>query len=433
MFLSTTQFGKVDIITTVVNLLGPLACLDLSDAVFRYALDKAEDKKDIFSTGLYYTFLLSIVSLIIGFIISFFIPTYPVVLATFLLISNNFYSLISDFARSIGYVKEYAFAGVLSTLVIGISNILLLVVVKLGINGYLISMIIGPIAAMLYLSKATKLSRFCSKGGISKPTLNKMLKYSIPLIPNSLAWWLNSTSDRLFILWFLGASANGIYAMANKIPNMLNTVINIFFQSWQMSVVEEFNKPDGKKFITNVFNYFLSFIFFCGIGLVTFTRPIFRILLSSRYYSGWSLVPFFVLATIYTSLSSFVGTMYTAFKQTGPIMVTTAYGAVINIVVTVILVPLMGSVGAVIANIISFFIVSLIRTRFMVRRNKLDINYSKIILLHVLFIAISTVVLMDINDILTYVLGVIILILQLIFDSELKAAFKPIIKKLFKR
>lgn len=431
--LTTTEFGKVNIITNVVSLLGPIACLDLSDAVFRYALDKVEDKDEIFSTGLYYIVILSLISILVGYALSFFISNYSVILATILLVTNNIYNLISNFTRSLGYVKEYAISGIVSTFSIGLSNILFLVVINLGIRGYLVSLILGPIIASIYLIITCGLHKYCDKSKIKISSLRRMLKYSLPLIPNSLAWWINSTSDSIFIMFFLGASENGIYAIANKIPNILNTIIGIFFQSWQISVVEEFNKPNSKKFITNVFGYFFSFIFFLGIGLVTFARPIFHLLLSKNYYIGWKLVPFFVLATIYISIASFTGIIYTAFKQTGPILVTTIYGAIVNIVVTVITVPRIGSVGAVIANIVSFLIISIIRIRYMLKINKLSLNYSKIVLLHFLFIIISIIVLLNLNDILTYVSGCLVLLLQFIFDSNLKSALQPIINKYVKR
>lgn len=57
------------------------------------------------------------------------------------------------------------------------------------------------------------------------------MAYGIPLIPNNVAWWLNSSSDRFFIIAFLGAGQNEIYAMASKIPSVISTINTMFFQS----------------------------------------------------------------------------------------------------------------------------------------------------------------------------------------------------------
>ena len=62
-----------------------------------------------------------------------------------------------------------------------------------------------------------------------------MYKYSIPLIPNQLSWWIVSTSDRLIISYLLSVAQNGVYAVANKFSSMCITVFNIFNLTWTES------------------------------------------------------------------------------------------------------------------------------------------------------------------------------------------------------
>ena len=46
----------------------------------------------------------------------------------------------------------------------------------------------------------------------SKTELIKLLKYSLPFIPNQLSWWVIGVSDRTIISWFLNVAENGIYS-----------------------------------------------------------------------------------------------------------------------------------------------------------------------------------------------------------------------------
>lgn len=422
--LTTNDYGKVDLLTSLVSLLMPVICLDIYDSVFRFALDRSKNKSQIFSTGMIFAFISSILAIILGIVISQFINSYPVMYTVIYMIVSVFYSLISNFARAIGYVKQFAMAGIVNTFIMGGCNILFLIVIKMGMNGYMLSMILGQGVAILFLILTTKIFIYFGIRNLNNSILKKMLIYGVPLIPNNLAWWLNSASDRFFILVMIGASANGIYAMANKIPSIITTVSSIFFQSWQISVVEEYEKEDGKTFISSVFESYLSILFFLGIGILAVIRPLYRIILSPSYFIGWKLTPFLVLAVIYTSLASFLGTIYTANKKTVSVLVTTIYGAIANVILTIILVKFIGIDGAAIANAISFFLVSLLRFIEIKRMKKIDINEFKFVLLHLIFICITVSLLILKNNGVVLAIGIVLLTVQLLFDKDLKNMFK---------
>ena len=53
-------------------------------------------------------------------------------------------------------------------------------------------------------------------------------KYSVPMIPDYISWWINNVSDRYILAMFCGTSVTGIYSVAYKIPTILNSVTSIF-------------------------------------------------------------------------------------------------------------------------------------------------------------------------------------------------------------
>lgn len=428
--LNTSQFGKVDFITTLVSLLASLACLDIQDAVFRFSLDKFENKHRVFSTGIIFTIIISIVLLIISLGLEPFIPNYPVLLVVLLLIANLFYGLLLNFVRAIGLVKIFAISGIINTFVMGLLDIFFLVYLHYGVQGYLWAMILGMTAGCFYLWIVSDLNTFLSIKDWSINTFKRLVRYSLPLIPNTFSWWLNSASDRFFIVLLLGSSANGIYAMASRIPNMLSVITGIFFQSWQMSAVEEFTKKDSKNFITNVLNYFTSFIFAGGIIILAFIRPIFALILSKSYFEGWKLAPLLILVVIYSSLAGFIGTLYTASKKTIIIFYTTFIGAAINVLLTLILLKLLGIEGAALANGISFAVVTILRFNDMKKNKKVDISLNKLLFLHIEYLTLCGILFFIKSNWIVGICGVIIILLQLIFDQELKLTVKFIFHRL---
>lgn len=56
--------------------------------------------------------------------------------------------------------------------------------------------------------------------------LKRMLKYSIPLIPTAIMWWLVSSLNRPLLERHVGMFAIGLFAVANKLPNVLNMVLD---------------------------------------------------------------------------------------------------------------------------------------------------------------------------------------------------------------
>ena len=67
----------------------------------------------------------------------------------------------------------------------------------------------------------------------------QMLAYCVPLIPTAVFWWIMGVSDRYLVKWFVGSDANGIYAVAYKIPTILTILATVFMDAWQLSAIAE--------------------------------------------------------------------------------------------------------------------------------------------------------------------------------------------------
>lgn len=428
--LTTSEFGKTDIITTIISLLSPLVSLEIYDAVFRFAMDKSENKKVVLNSGLVITLLSSIVILLLGFVLNLFsfFKGYCLVLDCFLLVCTIFYSLISNYVRAIGYSKPFAIAGVINTFIMAGMNVVLLYFWKMGVAGYVISMIVGLLIGSLYLL-TTGIRKDINLRYFNRSVTVRMFIYSLPLIPNSLSWWINSTSDRLFILAMVGVSANGLYAMANKIPNAVTILTNIFYQSWQISAVEEYDNKNAREFITNVFNVFTYILLIGSILILMFIRPFFKILIDPSYYSAWRITPLVLWSLIYSSISGFLGTIYTATKKTGEIFITTVYGAIVNIVASLVFIKLFGIYGAALANAISFLVVLAVRYYHLYVNGRISFNIKNIIFLHLVFFGYSAIVLVTSSNILTIIFGIVVIALIAMSEwNKIKSIFHIDIK-----
>lgn len=373
--LTTEEFGTVDMLMTSISLMLPIITLSIFDATLRFSIKSEYNIKNIFTTSVFITLYGNIVFLVFYPLLNkiSFLGNY-IELFYILLLLQSINSLLSQFARGINKVKLFATNGMMITFFTLILNIVFLSIFNLNIKGYLLSYIISYLIGNLFLIFRLKVWSHLNIKSYNKILAKEMLTYSIPLIPNALMWWLMNVSDRYIITFFLGVSANGIYAVANKIPTILNLIYSIFSQAWQLSAIEESGSETKSQFYSNVFSIFSTVMFIAASCIILIIKPLINLFVSSDYSESWKYVPFLLLAVIFTSFSSFLGTNYIAMKETKGIFKTSLFGAIVNVILNIILIPLFGINGASFATMMSFFVVWIIRIYDTKRFVSLEIN-----------------------------------------------------------
>lgn len=386
-YLATGVYGSVDIFLTTLTMLTPVATLSIFDAVFRFSMknDSELSNSKIFYNGLAISLLGGVITIIIGMLLTFTLQSSEFLVFTVMLFLNTMLSLFQNYFRGIGRKRLFVFLGLLSTLVGAFSTIIFLNI-RNDLNSVLFGNIIGLLIATIVSCVFSKVSLGLLRDNFQVVIAKKLLRYSIPLIPNSFAWWFTNDVARFVILFFVGTSGNGLYAVASKIPALLTVFFSIFSQAWQISAIKEYRSEDRDYFYSNVFNRLLN-VSFVIVGIILFfIKPLLSIIIDNSYYSAWENVPALLIAAVFSNLSAFVGTTYIAAEKTSLIMYTTVLGMIINTVLTLILVPWLGIQGAGIGSAIGFFVVLIVRiinTKSLVaiKMNWIQLMLSLIIIL----------------------------------------------------
>ena len=366
--LTPSDYGEADLIIQTANLLIPLVSAGIADGVFRFVLETDDEhtakRKSIFSSGFYTisagTAILAALSSFIS--IPGFVSEYKWLLIWFIS-ASCYHSLCAQFIRGEGKTRLFAYQGVLNTVLVIVFSILFLSVFEAGTRGYIISITLADSICALYLVAGQKLWRLMDihlKPGMWR----KMMRYSLPLVPAALFWWITSVSDRYMITWFLGSGANGIYTVASKIPAIITLISGMFLEAWQFSAVRESrgSRRSYISFYTNIWSMFLTVMFIGGSIIIAFSPAAIRLLAASEYYSAAEYLPILTAAAILSSLVSFMGSVYIVTKRSSLSFLTTAAGAVFNIILNFLLIPThLGIYGAAIATLCSYLLSFLIR------------------------------------------------------------------------
>ena len=270
--LTTTEYGVVDLVTTVGTVAVPILTLNICESVMRFALDKDADNEKITQIGTNILVIGMVVGLLIFPICHFFDKISPyAIFVYFYVISLAASQLYLCDLRGKELLVHYSIGNVLHTFFVAILNILFLLVLKEGIDGYLKAYIIANTLTAIYALIAGKGFKSFSFLKIDKNLLSQMIKYSIVLIPNSFMWWIMNSSDRIMVSSMVGIAANGVYAVSYKLPTLVSTITTIFNQAWSYSAIREAGSTDESEYNNKIFKVLTGSVMLIGIGLVTFT------------------------------------------------------------------------------------------------------------------------------------------------------------------
>ena len=360
--LDPSEYGNYDFICTLSVFLCPIITLLMEESMFRYLIDadsKVQRKKIITQTIIYTFFGTVLFTIIAALIMGFgtdYTPMYITAIITFV-ISNILIGLSNALSRGLGKIKLYS----VSNFILGISTIILNIVFILSLNagaeGLLWANTIANAFTAIVILGILKLPKYIGK--IDKPLMKDMIKYSIPLVPNSISWSIINMSDRIILTQMVSSAANGIYAMANKFPNIINVLYGYFYTAWKESaakIVKEDNKNQYYNSIYHDAKRFLYAVTICLIAVMPFAFPIF---INEAYNEAYVYIPIVMIATYYSNLSSFYGGIFSAYKDTKIMGTTTIVAAVINLVIDLLLVNTLKIYAAcfstLIANLIVYF------------------------------------------------------------------------------
>ncbi|RYL93931.1 lipopolysaccharide biosynthesis protein [Sporolactobacillus sp. THM19-2] len=381
-YLSTQEYGYFDLIISTVSLLVPLISLQVVDGLYRYLLgaNSYVGRAKVISSAV----SIIIINLLLFDIAFLFLNLYVGIkyglLICLYLNSVILQNLFLQISRGLRKNIIYAFSGIVTTLMNVLLNILFIVIFHFNVTGLLSSITIANIVGILIIQSKINVFSYIRGKYIDYRLRKKLIKYSIPLIPNLLNWWVMNVSDRYIITIFIGMSANGIYALSNKFPSILMMLNNIFYLAWQESAITEFNSSEKNKFYSTIFNSFIKIQFSCLFILLAWTPLIIFSLFNSDYQASYLYIPFLYIAVTFSAFSSFYGTGFQSSLETIKAFYSSIIGCIVNIVGNLIMVPFWGIQGAAISTMLAFLSMWGIRIFQTKQYFKITINKKEFIL-----------------------------------------------------
>ncbi|WP_270529863.1 lipopolysaccharide biosynthesis protein [Limosilactobacillus vaginalis] len=423
--LTTTQYGTYDLLNTTIGILIPILTLNIMEAVVRFSIDDRTHLDAIVTVS---TKFLIVSSLLVGIfiVISNLLNVFPILrnygfYFWLMYVSQALTGIIVSFARGIDKVAAMSASSVIASVVMIVCNIVFLLVFKWGLSGYFLANIIGPLIQCLYLIWSTGYFKYINFNVNYQSSKKKLVAYSSPLIANSIAWWVTNVSDRYIVTWFCGLAANGVYSVATKIPSILSVAQTIFNQAWILSAVKDFDPEDKDGFFANTYKVYNGLMVVICSLIIFFDRFVASFLYAKNFYAAWKYVPFLTIAILFGAISGYIGGFFTAKKATKIFATSTVYGAIINIILNIVLVPFIGAMGSSFATMVCYIVIWAIRFIQSKKYIHLKINVKKDVLAYVLLIVQSILLISFSQEILVYSLQTLIIaVILVIYFNDVK-------------
>lgn len=427
--LSTTEYGIYDLYATILSILIPILTLNIQEAVMRFALDGVHERNTILAIGIRYLVwgtLITAAALVVNDICGFsaLLKAYTVY---FLLgfIMQALSGMMIAYIRGVGRIADLSVSTIVNALGVIVCNILFLVVFKLGLAGYFMANIIGPLIQCVYLMIRARVG--VSVRPVDAALKADMLAYSKPLIPDTIAWWLNRIADKYVIICFIGIAESGVYSIAAKIPAILNAFQHIFNQVWTLSVVREYDPEDRSGFFSQTYATYNCFMVAGCSALIIADKPLARFLFAKDFYAAWRYVPWLLIAIVFGSLSGYLSGFFSAVKNSALCAKSTVRGALCNILLNVALTPFIGAMGTAIATAAGYVVIWLLRFAYSRKYIRLRVKMARDVVSYLILI-LQTVVLIVLDGLMVYCIEILLFaIIIALYRDEVIALLKTIV------
>lgn len=357
--LTTSEYGQYDFLNTISIFLIPCVTLLMEEGMFRFLIDAKtkEQKGEVFSA----TFIFSYISFLVWSLLIFIVGkilNYPyTIYLIFYIFASLLSSLAGSTARGLSKFKIYSVFCFLSSLTTILLNILFIVILHMGLNSLFLSYIIGNSIVSIWLLFKIHVFKFVKIKNINKKVTLDMIKYSFPLVPNSISWNAIGLTDRLLIINILGSAKNGIYSVGLRFPTIINTCYSYFNLSWKESASKIVSSKDKDEFYNSVYINLNRFLISVSILIIAFLPFIFNILVKNAYREAYIYIPLMILSVYFSNLSNFCSGIFSAYKDTKILAKTTVVATIINFLVGIILIRKIGLFASILATMTAYIVI----------------------------------------------------------------------------
>ena len=363
--LTAEQYGAAELLTTISQLVMPVCSLAIQDSVFRFSIEYSRTPENVLRNAVKVASCASGVLLMV----SIGLNCYQELNGWghyFWLISvlTMFRAIFSLYANATSRTTIYAVDNVLYNGTLAVANVVYLTIFRMELSGYFLAMVTANVLSIAYLLWKCGLIAELKKSQNNKELLRAMLRYSAPLILNSISWGLTNVVNRVMLAQYGSSAATGIYSAASKIPSLLSMVVSVFSSALSLSVVRDYESEKDVGFYQELFNILHIGASLCAACIMMVNNTVFPFILGEDFAEATRYVPVLLMGTVFLSYTNYYSSIFSAMKKSELTMYSSFGGCLLNLLLNYFLIPKIGIMGACLATASSYVLIAIFRMVF---------------------------------------------------------------------
>lgn len=205
----------------------------------------------------------------------------------------------------------------------------------------------------------------------------QMIIYAIPLLIAGLGGMVNETFDRAMMKYLIKNKQDalyqlGIYGANYKISILMTLFIQTFRYAAEPFFFNTAKEKNAKEMYADIMKYFIIFGLFIFLLVMLFLHYI-QYFIGYEFRVGLKVVPILLMANLFLGIFFNLSIWYKLTNKTIYGAYLTLFGAAITIILNIILIPLMGYIGAAWTTLICYVAMAVLS--YLIGNKYYKVNY----------------------------------------------------------
>lgn len=365
------DYGIINLVTTTFVLISIFVVLGLDNAVAVWYWDKEEeyDRRTSFSSWFWTQFGLSLIILIVILLTSGFLSKkilgdtslgYLLVLAALNLPLTAFTLLFSSWLRIKRNPKGVVIFSLSNSVLTICLSIYLVVFLRTGIKGVFLAQLISNFLCALVVIRL--MAKVISPRYFKFARMKEMIKYSGPLIPAILSFWIMNSAGVYFVNHYSSKADVGLYQIGSSMAAVCNIIFWAFLQAWSPFAMSIHKNEDAPGLFSLVFDLYCALGSMLVLFIFLFSPEILLVFTTPAYFDA-AIVSGILSINIFIANIPQITSIGSAIKKTNlPYLAGVVIGSAISVLLYFLLIPHLGKEGAALSTLVGSIVLSVFVT-----------------------------------------------------------------------
>ena len=247
-----------------------------------------------------------------------------------------------------------------------------------GLFGAILSILIGDLIIFLLMG-----GLLIKRIGVKIPNFSRTkeyLRFSLPIIPGALSWWIVQSSDKYLISFFLGALFVGYYVPAYTLGNIIYFLVgpfNFLLMPLLSKLCDEDRINEVKNYLKYCLKYYLMVAIPSVFGLSILSKQLLIVFSTPEIaQKSYLVLPVVALSVLLLGITVIVAQILSVKKKTKITGIIWIIAAFLNLGLNFIFIPKFGILGAAFTTLFAYTLVFILTWHYSFKELQFEMDWK---------------------------------------------------------